>query len=142
MHREERRHADGDQCPQPIPRGTGDANAVEQNHPKQAQDRDASQKSLFLRDDREDEIVVRDRARQVAELGLRALRPPLARKAAAADGDQRLALVPTDAVGVILVGVDEAEDAVALVVVERRRTQVDSSNAPLSREKDLLFARM
>ena len=62
---------------------------------------------------------MRDRARQIAELGLRALRPALSREAAATDGDQRLALVPADAAGIVLVGIDEAEDAVALLVVQR-----------------------
>ena len=88
MHREEHRDADGEQGAEPVPCGTGDANAVEQHYPKQAQDREASQKSFFLGDDREDKIVMCDRARQVAELRLRALRPALADQAAAADGDE------------------------------------------------------
>jgi len=47
---------------------------------------------------------VRDRARQVAELRLRAPRPAGADEAAAADRDERLALVPADAIGSILSG--------------------------------------
>ena len=75
MHREEHRDADGEQGAEPIPCGTGDANAVEQHQPKQAENRKTSQKSFFLRDDREDKIVVRDGAREIAKLRLRALRP-------------------------------------------------------------------
>ena len=47
VHREKRRHANGDQGAEPVPCGTGDANAVEQHYSKQAQDRKTSQKSFF-----------------------------------------------------------------------------------------------
>lgn len=118
MHREQHRDADGEQGAEAVAGEARDADAVEQHQTEQAENREASQKSFFLGDDREDKIVVRDRAGQVAELGLRALGPALAGEAAGADGDERLALVPAHAHGVDLIGPDEGDDAVALVVVQ------------------------
>ena len=85
VHGEQHSDADGEQSAEAVPCGTGDANAVEQNQTEQTENREASQKSFFLGDDREDKIVVRDRAGQVAELGLRALGPALAGETAGAD---------------------------------------------------------
>ena len=121
MHREEHRHANGDQDAEPVPRGTSDAYAVEQHQPKQAQDREASQKTFFLGDNREDEIVVGDGAGQVTQLGLRALRPTLAAQAAAADRDERLREIVGHACtrGIDLFRGGEREDPVPLVVAER-----------------------
>src|SRR4051812_37726860 len=84
MHREEHRHADGDQGAESVPCGTSDANAIEQHYPKQAQDREASQKSFFLGDNREDKIVMCDRARQITKLSLPSLGPAFAHQTAAA----------------------------------------------------------
>ena len=66
-------------------------------------------------DDGEGGPAPRREADRGADLRRRARRR---RFAAAADGDQRLALVPADAGGVVTVGVDEGENAVALVVVQ------------------------
>ena len=65
MHGEQHRHADGDEGAEAISSETGDADAIEQNQTKQAENREASQESFFLGDDRENKIVMRDRARQV-----------------------------------------------------------------------------
>ena len=93
-----------DTC-RPIPDSeAGNADPVPQQHAKQTDDGDASQKSFFLRDDGEDEVVVGDRRGQVAQLGLRALGPALAGKPARANRDERLAAVPADAHRVHLVG--------------------------------------
>src|SRR5688572_7957972 len=90
VHREEHRDADGEQGAEPVPCGTSDAYAIKQYQSKQAQDREASQKSFFLVNDREDKIVVRNSARQITQLRLGALRPALADEAAAADRNERL----------------------------------------------------
>jgi hypothetical protein len=94
MHREERGDADGEQRAEPVAGEARNANAVYKDQTKQAENREASQKTFFLGDYREDEIVVRDTGGQVAELRLRALRPPLAGESAGPNRDQGLIDVP------------------------------------------------
>lgn len=120
VHGEEHRDAEREQGAEAVAGEPGDPQSVPQHHAKQSDDGDASQKSLLLGDDRENKVVVRDGARQVAELGLGALGPALAGEAAGADGDERLAAVPADAHGVDLVRQGEIQHAVALVVLERQ----------------------
>ena len=79
MHQKQHRHAEGEEGAESVSRETGDADAVEQYQPKQAENRDASQETEFFGNYRKDKVVVRDGARQVAKLSLRAFLPAAAR---------------------------------------------------------------
>src|SRR5258708_4957715 len=63
MDRKQHRHAKREECTKTVASEARDANSIHQNQTKQTENRNASQKSFFLRENGEDKIVMRDAAR-------------------------------------------------------------------------------
>src|ERR1043165_3908713 len=97
MAEEHHDDADSQQFSQTSASLAGNTDAGKQHHGIERQNDDASHESFLLGNDGENEIVMRDGARQVAEGVLGALTPAFSEDAAGPDGNESL----LDIIGVV-----------------------------------------